>query len=424
MRKDFYGIVEDRNDPLKIGRVRVRVHGIHTDDKQKIATPDLPWAQVLLPTTSAGLSGFGTQHGLIEGSSVYGFFRDGDTCQDPVVVASAVGYPSGGYFETVSDELLTRTPDRGFNDPRKLTVDAYTDTPDGPTPPHDSRRTQGLTLALDTAPKSPETLEILYDDPETGSTITEYEITEEDLPWYPLYTDDSDLSSLARGETIDKNINETLEPLITSEFKITVPDSPAAPVYPYNKVTQTESGHIFEVDDTVGAERISTYHRSGTFEEIHPDGSRVQRIVNDNYQVICKGNRLYIAGDYDIIVEKGNVNIHVNTGNVNTTVLKGNVDTKVMEGNVDLYVKGNVTETIDGNISQTVGGDVTQDITGSVTQTVGGDVTQTISKNLTSKVTEKIDIQGKSVSIKATSGTMNLESTGVNTIKGSKVNIN
>ena len=30
----FYGIVEDRNDPLKIGRVRVRIHGFHTDDKQ------------------------------------------------------------------------------------------------------------------------------------------------------------------------------------------------------------------------------------------------------------------------------------------------------------------------------------------------------------------------------------------------------
>ena len=59
----FYGVVEDRHDPMKIGRVRVRIHGIHNADKTQIATPDLPWAQVLLPTTSAGLSGFGTQHG-------------------------------------------------------------------------------------------------------------------------------------------------------------------------------------------------------------------------------------------------------------------------------------------------------------------------------------------------------------------------
>ena len=72
----FYGIVEDRQDPLKVGRVRVRIHGIHTDDKLLIASSDLPWCQVILPTTSAGLSGLGTGHGLVEGSTVFGYFRD------------------------------------------------------------------------------------------------------------------------------------------------------------------------------------------------------------------------------------------------------------------------------------------------------------------------------------------------------------
>ena len=68
----FYGIVEDRQDPLKVGRVRVRIHGIHTDEKTLIATADLPWCQVILPTTSAALSGLGTGHGLVEGSTVFG----------------------------------------------------------------------------------------------------------------------------------------------------------------------------------------------------------------------------------------------------------------------------------------------------------------------------------------------------------------
>ena len=52
MMKFWYGIVEDRQDPLKIGRVRVRVHGVHTHMKEQIATPDFPWAQVLHPTSS------------------------------------------------------------------------------------------------------------------------------------------------------------------------------------------------------------------------------------------------------------------------------------------------------------------------------------------------------------------------------------
>ena len=66
MNNFYFGVVEDRNDPLKVGRVRVRVHQLHTDNKSDIATPDLPWSQVILPTTSAGLSGFGHGHGLVE----------------------------------------------------------------------------------------------------------------------------------------------------------------------------------------------------------------------------------------------------------------------------------------------------------------------------------------------------------------------
>lgn len=350
MYKHFFGIVEDRNDPLQIGRVRVRIYGIHTDSKLNIASADLPWAQVLLPTTSAGVSGMGTQHGLVEGSTVFGFFRDSDTCQDPVVVASSAGYPTSGTKETVTDELISRSVELGFNDPRRLTVEDYVDTPDGPNPPQDSRRPHGLTLAMDTAPKSPENIDVKYD--ATGSTITEYEVKEEDLPWYPLYTNDSDLSSLARGGTLDKNINESLQENITGG-EMQIPDSPAAPVYPFNKVTQTESGHVFEVDDTMGAERISTYHRSGTFQEIHPDGSIVHRIVNDNNQVVCKDNKLYIAGNYDVIVEKGNVTINVNTGDVNMTVAQGNVTSTVTKGNFTGTIGGTTDVTSEGKITIT-----------------------------------------------------------------------
>ena len=37
----WYGVVEDRKDPLYLGRVRVRCIGWHTDDKDLIATEDL-----------------------------------------------------------------------------------------------------------------------------------------------------------------------------------------------------------------------------------------------------------------------------------------------------------------------------------------------------------------------------------------------
>ena len=113
--KHFFGIVEDRHDPLKIGRVRVRIHGIHTDNKLKIATPDLPWAQVILPTTSAGLSGMGMQHGLVEGSTVFGYFRDGESCQDPVVLGVSTGVPQAGYRVDALGNQQSRSVDKGFN---------------------------------------------------------------------------------------------------------------------------------------------------------------------------------------------------------------------------------------------------------------------------------------------------------------------
>ena len=54
------GVVEDRNDPSKMGRVKVRWLGYHTDDKLKIATEDLPWCQCMLPVGGHSMSGFGT----------------------------------------------------------------------------------------------------------------------------------------------------------------------------------------------------------------------------------------------------------------------------------------------------------------------------------------------------------------------------
>ena len=52
------------------------------------------------------------------------------------------------------------------------------------------------------------------------------------------------------------------------------------PVYPNNKVTQTPSGHVIEIDDTPDAERIHIYHKSGTFIEMQPNGDVVTQHKN------------------------------------------------------------------------------------------------------------------------------------------------
>lgn len=78
----FTGVVEDRMDPLKLGRVRVRVIGLHPFQKTQgpvmgLPTADLPWMSIILPVTSAAMSGIsGAMTGIVEGTSVYGHFLD------------------------------------------------------------------------------------------------------------------------------------------------------------------------------------------------------------------------------------------------------------------------------------------------------------------------------------------------------------
>jgi hypothetical protein len=88
------GVVEDRQDPLKLGRVRVRMLGYHSEDRALIPTNKLPWAMPLQDITSAAMSGVGmSPTGIVEGTWCVGFFRDGHNAQDPVVLGTLGGIP-------------------------------------------------------------------------------------------------------------------------------------------------------------------------------------------------------------------------------------------------------------------------------------------------------------------------------------------
>ena len=93
----FTGVVEDRNDTLYLGRLKVRCIGWHTDKKtpgEGIPTEDLPWADVVMPVTSASISGIGSSPtGVVPGTHVFGFFRDGKEAQEPVVLGTIGGIP-------------------------------------------------------------------------------------------------------------------------------------------------------------------------------------------------------------------------------------------------------------------------------------------------------------------------------------------
>jgi hypothetical protein len=129
------------------------------------------------------------------------------------------------------------------------------------------------------------------------------------------------------------------------------PASGYAPIYPYNNVMEKESGHVKEYDDTPGAERIMERHKSGTQYEIQPNGSKIEKIVRDNYTLIV-GN--------DTVEIKGNVKVYI-SGDANIAVAKdltaqvgGNMNT-IVDGNADLLVKGDIDGEVRGNIDMQVG---------------------------------------------------------------------
>jgi hypothetical protein len=85
----FVADVIDHTPPYGYeGRVKIRIHGIHNPSTREIPQNDLPWAQVVLPTTEGGVSGLGRTPRLTSGATVFGFFMDGIASQVPLVVGS------------------------------------------------------------------------------------------------------------------------------------------------------------------------------------------------------------------------------------------------------------------------------------------------------------------------------------------------
>jgi len=90
----YTGCVENRMDPLKLGRCQVRVVGVHNHNKSELPTEDLPWAYPMQPLTSAAMSGIGfSPVGPVEGTWVVISFRDEPENQHPIIMGTLGGIP-------------------------------------------------------------------------------------------------------------------------------------------------------------------------------------------------------------------------------------------------------------------------------------------------------------------------------------------
>ncbi len=231
------GKVEDRNDPLKLGRCKVRIIGYHTDDKSEIPTAELPFAYPAMPINTRPSD---SPIGPVEGTWVMGFFADGENAQQPIMTHII----DAGYKTSDDPISIPETPEWGKS---KIPVGEV----------NTNRLARG----------------------ETGDTyVSNYESVGSvpvagnfNQPW------------------IDPSVGHGAE-------------------YPYNRVEESQSGHVHEIDDTPDNERIAVVHKSGTLDIMKAKGDRITKVVGDNYSIVVKNNNIYTKGSVNITADN-DVNI-------------------------------------------------------------------------------------------------------------------
>lgn len=292
----WIGFVEDRQDPLKLGRVKVRCVGWHPDNKMQLPTASLPWAMTAFPPNNTNT------YAPKEGDMCFGFFSDGENIQQPVLL---------GIFPSIP--LKAANPQEAFSDPRTV-------------------------AQLASAPRPPQSK--TYNTNGSGITITEASQASSN----PINLDEPSTSRIARNDakTITKTFiqerkDNKISAVPTATSSWNEPETKYDAKYPYNNVMETESGHIVEYDDTPGKERIHIAHRNGSFTEWYPDGDKVEKITKDKYSIVMKDDNVYIMGDCNITVQ-GSAEVYV----------QGNAELKV-DGNFNAEVGGTTTWTSGGN---------------------------------------------------------------------------
>jgi len=290
----FIGTVEDVLDPEKLGRVRVRMYGLHTQDLDMIPTADLPWAVTISPISSASIDGIGTAPvGLLTGSIVIGFWLDGADMQHPAIMGSLPGVP-----------IVAPNAEVGFNDPEELWP-CDLDTPDV------NIAARGVEDKFSGIHKATEwrMANILG-----GSTCGggwEEPVT----PAEPIYPNNS-----------------------VREFK-------------YKLCEGEDYGHVEEFDSTPGAERYCRHHKtSNNFIETHPDGTEVRKVHGDGYELDLANKILYVKGDWDVQVDgnksetiSGNYCLRVGGYFTQTVDLWKNVFVKAFHTEQQLGYKSTIT---------------------------------------------------------------------------------
>lgn len=363
----WIGVVEDRNDPEKLGRCKVRIFGYHTEDLTVLPKSDLPWAVPLTPITSASTSGIGSAPiGPVEGTWIVGWFLDGEDKQQPIMMGTLSGNPDKNPVvekiivnqEINLGKVLTSSSGAAVVDGSGnaiLTGNVNFSEFDDQIPavlPHPTNPTSD--------PRGP------MNDPSFASQ----EGFADPNKIYPKveYNGLPDTNKLAAEnrshryfDTKNKN-RKTGIPKASSSATWSEPTSAYNARYPYNQVIETEAGHVVEFDNSPNTERIHIYHKSGTYIEIDVNGSMVTKKIGDSYEVTDRNGYVYVKGAYNLtvggatkILVQNDADIEVNgalnvTGHGSTLVQSAKT-VQVVASDIYLSGKSSVEVVSDGPVN-------------------------------------------------------------------------
>jgi len=326
----WMGVVENRVDPMFLGRCQVRIYGFHSKDTALIPTKSLPWAHPVNPL------GENTTNPPLEGSLVFGFFADGHQHNVPIMLGTVPHIP-----DFVPDE------GQGFRDPFTQAVKDSKPYP---------RKLQSSVVSTDGSPPKYTT-----DTPKTNPGKILNEPTTSRLARPNRIESDTTAASIGiRSESIAntaidfqrknrvKYIKTAKEESSGEGGRVQEVWSEPFPSYnakfPFNHVQETESGHAFEMDDTKDYERVQLSHRTGSTLEFMPSGSIKEKSFNHKYDIVMGNHKEYVLGD-KITTMQGGMFLRINGKLV---IQADGID---FESSGDINMKGsNVKITSRGNM--------------------------------------------------------------------------
>ena len=413
----FYkGVVESVEDKLKLGRVQVRVFGLHPDDLGELPTSDLPWAMTLQPTSNKQECPYRPGDWVLvtylDAHDPTNPSKKGEF-QNPVVLGLLTGIlpesisEATAFGDCTSDNIIPpRPPDQSPIEPSDSVE---------PKEEKEKKKSEGMFSDPDSLPGNTTAFGVLKS--EYDQTNYKFDVTKNcfydnedaekiigkktDKPFngvaavtggeasfqrYPFEsseftssTNEPTLSRLARNENIEQTIVTPKQSNLASGTAIghitsgvgsdegvadetfQEPKTPYNTVYPFNHVTESESGHTIEIDDTPGAERLHWYHRSGTFNEIHPEGEEVNNVKKSEYNIVAEdfykwtgaSNNMHSAGPTRIYAEDvlnltSDKDINRNAGNNLNTLILADANTRVMANNFSVTEKETKHHTKEG----------------------------------------------------------------------------